>query len=206
MDKTTYGPAFHQHLGLLAHSASLFDEPHRVHHSAWQYYVAYECLGTVSLFSVWRYLHTHKKKKEWKPGKVCFQETERIQNWIHSTRTKFNKGIRSSSCFDVRPIDTFKFIHEIFQVLESEFLWVRAVTHSQVANASFYNVTKVFWSRKSVDIWSFFHLSYEIKPYQYDKDWYINNHISIIMQQDWFVFYKTVKSLNLPYIICKTTN
>jgi len=32
--------------------------------------------------------------------------------------------------------------------LESEFLWVRAVTHCQVANTSFYDVTKVFWSRK----------------------------------------------------------
>ena len=32
--KGAYGPVFHQHQGLPAHSASLSDEPHRVHHSA----------------------------------------------------------------------------------------------------------------------------------------------------------------------------
>ena len=57
--------------------------------------------------------------------------------------TKFNKGIGSSSCLNVRPVDTFKLILEIFKVLEREFLGVRAVTHCQVANTSFYDITKV---------------------------------------------------------------
>lgn len=56
------------------------------------------------------------------------------------TSTKFDEGIRSGSSFNLSPINTLKFVLEIFKVLKGEFLRISTVTHCQVTNASFNNI------------------------------------------------------------------
>ena len=69
--------------------------------------------------------------------------SEAKRNAFYSVFTKFNKGIRSGSCFNLRPIHSLKLIAKLFQILESQFLWVNTVTHCQITDTSFNKITEV---------------------------------------------------------------
>ncbi len=56
--------------------------------------------------------------------------------------TKFDEGIRSGSSFNLSRINTLKLILEIFKVLKGKLLRISTVTHCQVTDTSFDNITK----------------------------------------------------------------
>ena len=57
--------------------------------------------------------------------------------------TKLNEGIGSGSSFNLRSTDSLKLGPEFFKVLKGKFLRVCAITHCQITDASFNNITKV---------------------------------------------------------------
>ena len=144
----SYGPTFHQHQELPEHCESLFGGLHKVHHSTLQYSAGYGCPDTVSWFSVWMCLLNIKRSRKIKlikrnTNKNAVRIVSTQKNHEEKTRhTKFDEGIRSGSSFNLSPINTLKFILEVFKVLKGKFLRISTVTHCQVTNASFNNITK----------------------------------------------------------------
>ena len=93
------------------------------------------------------------KQKEGRRGKTLKPANARkIDNREYSKNmkekrivgcTKFYECVRSSSSFNLTPINALKLILKVFQVLKGKFLGIRTITHGQITNTSFNNITKV---------------------------------------------------------------